>query len=128
MAELSEKQQNDILARNDDNRYQYLLEQAKQQQCVWILADEVGAVMFTDDDENDLVPIWPEAVFAELWRSEEWQHCEAKAISLEKWVKDWSPGLEKDEINVLVFPNQDNQGLVVEPWELHGRLKGSLQG
>lgn len=89
---------------------------------IWILTDEHGCVMLNTDDE-DCVPVWPNKEFAELWATGEWESCKAEAISLNKWHSRWTHGLEDDELAVVIFPNQDEDGLVVFPDELDFELK-----
>ncbi|MBE1300833.1 MAG: DUF2750 domain-containing protein [Alteromonadaceae bacterium] len=123
MTQLTDQQIEDVLKKNPDNRYEYLLDSIKESGEMWILADDVGAVMFNSEDEEDLVPIWPTKQFAELWRSDEWQHCKPIAVTVKKWLADWTPGLEEDEIAIVAFPNQDNEGLILAPYQLHERLE-----
>lgn len=123
MTQLTDQQIEDVLKKNPDNRYEYLIDSIKDSGEMWILADDVGAVMFNSEDEEDLVPIWPTKQFAELWRSDEWQHCQPVSITIEKWLADWTPGLEEDEIAIVAFPNQDNEGLILAPYQLHERLE-----
>lgn len=97
-----------------DKRYAYLLEQAKATQQLWILTDEHGSVMLNTEDE-DCVPVWPDQDLAEYWASGEWTNCEAKAISLSDWLSRWTSGLQSDDLCVVVCPNPEEDGLVLDP-------------
>ena len=62
-------------------------------------------------------------VVSQSWATGEWQDCEPKAISLEKWYASWTQGLEEDDVFIAVFPNQDEEGLIISPQELDYELK-----
>ena len=105
-----------------DQRYRYLLEEVVANREIWILTDEHGCVMFTTEDE-DCVPVWPNREFAQAWATGEWEACQAVAISLNKWHSRWTPGLADDELAVVIFPNEAQDGLIVSPEELDFELK-----
>lgn len=105
-----------------EKRYKYLVKEVVSNRQIWILTDEHGCVMLNTDDE-DCVPVWPNKEFAESWATGEWESCKAEAISLNKWHSRWTHGLEDDELAVVIFPNQDEDGLVVYPDELDYELK-----
>ncbi len=118
---ISNEQLNTIEKYDEEKRLSYLLQQVVSNREVWILADEHGCVMLNTEDE-DCVPIWPNEEFAQRWATDEWQHCKAEAISLNKWYSRWSTGLVDDELALVTFPNQDNQGLVLFPEEFEEAL------
>lgn len=118
---LSSEQLNTIEKYDDEQRLSYLLQQVVSNQEIWILADEHGCVMLNTEDE-DCVPVWPNQEFAQRWATDEWQHCQPEAISLNKWYSRWSTGLADDELALVTFPNQDNQGLVLFPEEFEAAL------
>jgi hypothetical protein len=99
-----------------EQRFNYLVETVAKEENIWILTDEHGCVMLTTDDQ-DCIPVWPSQALASVWAIEEWQHCQPQAISLGKWHSRWTPGLEDDELAIVVFPNQDEEGMIVEPDE-----------
>ncbi|WEM44399.1 DUF2750 domain-containing protein (plasmid) [Photobacterium sp. DA100] len=105
-----------------EQRYKYLVKEVVSNREIWILTDEHGCVMLNTDDE-DCVPVWPNKEFAESWATGEWEECKAEAISLNKWHSRWTYGLEDDELAIVIFPNQDEDGLVVFPDELDFELK-----
>jgi hypothetical protein len=105
---------NSVMQLTADKRYAYLLEQAKANQEVWILTDEHGSVMLNTEDE-DCVPVWPAKEFAQYWATGEWADCKAKAISVNDWLERWTSGLEGDDLCVVVCPNPEEAGLVLDP-------------
>ena len=118
---ISNEQLNTIEKYDEEKRLSYLLQQVVSNQEIWILADEHGCVMLNTEEE-DCVPVWPNKEFAQRWATDEWQYCKAEAISLSKWYSHWSTGLNDDELALVTFPNQDNQGLVLFPEEFEEAL------
>lgn len=118
---LNNEQLNAIEKYDEEKRLSYLLQQVVANKEIWILADEHGCVMLNTDDE-DCVPVWPNEEFAQRWATDEWHDCKAQSISLAKWYSRWSMGLEDDELALVIFPNQENQGLVLYPDEFEALL------
>ncbi|KLV06934.1 phage-shock protein [Photobacterium aquae] len=121
-APLTQSQIDDILALDAEKRFKYLVKEVVSNREIWILTDEHGCVMLNTDEE-DGVPVWPNKEFAELWATGEWEECKAEAISLNKWHSRWTYGLEDDELAVVIFPDQSEEGLVISPEELDFELK-----
>ena len=103
-------------------RYTYLIKEVLKNKQIWLLVDEHGCVMLNTEEE-DCVPVWPNKEFAQAWATEEWSHCTAEAISLEKWHNRWTHGLESDELAIVVFPDQNNEGLIFFPDEFDFELQ-----
>ena len=97
-----------ILQMDDAQRAVYFVNETVTQNQLWILTDEHGCVMLNTEEE-DCVPVW--------------QNCQPEAISLNKWFSRWTHGLADDELAIVVFPSQDEQGLVYYPDELEHELK-----
>lgn len=120
-------QQQSIADADIDSRYQFFLQQAVAEQEVWILTDEQGAVILSNDDEEECLPVWPDSESAEHWASEEWSHCEAEPISLKVWQHRWVDGLTEDGLLVIVYPGKAGDGMVIEPFELDKELRRTIK-
>lgn len=118
----TEKSLKEIVNLNDEDRVKYFLKEVRQHQTVWILTDEHGCVMLNTEDE-DCVPVWPSKETAELWIDKEWSTCKSESIGLQKWYSRWTQGLMDDELAVVVFPNTNEQGIVLYPDELENELR-----
>ena len=125
MAQALDKDQvNQILDYDDAKRATYFIKEVVNNNQLWILKDEHGCVMLTTEDE-DCVPVWPNMEFAQAWITNEWQHCVAESVSLNKWFSRWTHGLSDDELALVIFPSQTEQGLVFYPDELELDLKSA---
>nr|WP_235869828.1 DUF2750 domain-containing protein [Veronia nyctiphanis] len=105
-----------------ERRYSYLRKEVVANREIWILVDDHGCVMLNTEDE-DCVPVWPNREFAEMWANGEWEECRAESIALNKWHSRWTMGLEDDELAIVVFPNTENDGLILYPDEFDQDLK-----
>ncbi|WP_137166686.1 DUF2750 domain-containing protein [Salinimonas lutimaris] len=110
-----------LLNAGADVRMKETIASIKDNQKVWILKDTDGCVMLTTDDE-DGVPVWPDAGLALLWATEDWSDCEPLAISQEDWLKKWTPGLMQDGLMVMVCPVPGEDGEVMDPESLAEKL------
>ncbi len=111
-----------IMGYDADQRFKYLLKEVVANNTIWILTDTDGCVMLNTEDE-DCVPVWPNQEFAQAWATGEWADCKAEEITLAKWHSHWTQGLEDDELAIVIFPNDNEEGLVVFPDELDFELK-----
>ena len=121
-APLDQQQIQTIQAYNAQKRYEYLIQEVSKNKEIWLLVDEHGCVMLNTEEE-DCVPVWPNKEFAQAWATEEWSHCKPESISLAKWHDRWTPGLEDDELSIVVFPDQNNEGLIFFPDEFDFELR-----
>lgn len=116
------KESNELATADVETRYQYWLEQVVAARQIWILTDDDGCVMLNTDDE-DLVPVWPSEESAQAWATGDWADCQPLSISLAKWHSRWTYGLADDELAVVVYPNAEMEGLVIDPEELDRELQ-----
>ncbi|MBU2897877.1 DUF2750 domain-containing protein [Vibrio hepatarius] len=119
---LSQQEIESVQKMLEDERFNYAVNEIAKHKNVWILTDEHGCVMLNTEDE-DCVPIWPHQEFANQWANGDWEHCKAECISTAKWFSRWTHGLEDDELSVVVFPNHNEEGLVLFPEEFESELK-----
>ncbi len=123
MSEALTQQQIDTVNKmRPDERFNYCIKEIAKQRKVWILTDEHGCVMLNTEDE-DCVPVWPNEEFANEWATGEWEHCKAESISTAQWFSRWTYGLEEDELAIVVFPNSNEEGVVLYPDEFEFELK-----
>ncbi len=110
-----------LLEKSAFQRLEDTLSTIKKQQELYILKDDHGCVMLTTEDE-DGVPIWPDAELAQLWANEDWEHCEPMALSVSDFLKKWVPGMSQDDLMVIVCPIPAQDGEVISPQEFAQKL------
>lgn len=103
---------------SDEQRYDLFMQHLMMNKSAWILVDEYGAVMLNSDEtDEDYVPFWPSKELAEDWATDDWQHCEPKQLSFADIQDKWLPGMEEDDLLLLIFPATNLQGRIFYPWE-----------
>lgn len=112
-------------AKTSHERYDYLLEQVIEQQEVWIMVGDGGSVLLTSDGAS-CVPIWPNRETAEQWIKGDWSDCTVKAVSLTDWQARWTKGLREDGFDVAVYPNFDQEGIVLSSEEFDDDLIAAM--
>lgn len=116
----------DIANLTPDQRLAYLLKECVKTKQVWILTDEDGCVMLNSEDE-DCAPVWPSEATAQAWATGDWADCQAHAIDLDTWHSRWSQGLEDDDVAIVVFPDENDEGLVMSAYEFDLELKNKAR-
>ncbi|MDN3651187.1 DUF2750 domain-containing protein [Thalassotalea ponticola] len=106
----------DSLHLTDAQRYDVFMQHLMAERQAWILTDQHGAVMLTDDGE-DLVPFWPTKETAQSWATDEWSHCEPLKLTLDEIQQRWLPGMEEDDLCLIIFPNNNLTGQILYPWQ-----------
>jgi hypothetical protein len=103
-----------IAASSADDRQHYLIDSVGRSREIWILRDDDGFVMMQSEDER-CVPVWPDEAFARDWATGEWADCRPMSVDLAGWRERWTTGLERDGIQVAVFPSEDDDVVVLTP-------------
>ncbi len=103
------------------DRYDYLIDSVSKEKELWILTGKEGSVLLTSEGD-DCVPVWPFKVIAEKYISGDWADCKAIAISLKDWKQRWTQGLTDDELFVAVYPNQQQECIVLSATEFDEEL------
>ena len=111
---------------SDQQRFDLFMQNLMAEREAWILTDEHGAVMLTENDE-DLVPFWPTAETAKLWATEEWQHCQPLKLSFDDLQNKWLPGMEEDDLCLIIFPTSELTGQIFFPHEFVEIINKKLQ-
>lgn len=120
---LTTTERDKTLALSNYQRYQYFIDMVSEQGEIWSLANDEGWVTLSAEGDNCL-PIWPHADYAAQWATGDWSDCTPKNITLEVWLKRWTKGLKNDETLLVVFPNLEEEALLVDPEELDDDLRG----
>ena len=107
-------------------RFEYFIREAVSNAEIWILTDDQGCVMLNTEDE-ECVPVWPDMTTAQAWAVGAWQDCKAQAIALKTWQLRWSDGLEEDQLFVVVFPLEEQEGTVIHPHDLDAELRKQIK-
>lgn len=108
-----------------EKRYEYFIKKVADWREIWSLWNEGWALM-GDDENGEMVPVWPHPVFAEGSAVGEWLGYEPKKIELDDWLTKWIPGMEKDGRTVAVFPAGGGKTTTATPLKLKNDLEQEL--
>ena len=84
-------------------------------------------MLAADNDGQPLMPVWPQARYAEACATGEWAGAVAEAIPLDRWFSAWLPGLSRDGRGVSVFPVPAGAGILVTADRLAADLSAACQ-
>ncbi len=125
---MSQNEVSEILGLDCEARYEYFLDAVGEEREIWILinSDEHFLKLHSEDQGGfEYLPLWPSEAFAEAYAASE-SDLKAKSIPLPQFLNRWLPGLEKDAIEVGVFPGADNSVWITEPADLEQDLREEL--
>lgn len=117
-----------ILDLECEARYEYFLDVTGEEREVWILinSDEHFLKLHSDEQGGlEYLPLWPTAEFAEAYADSE-SDLTPRSIPLPQFLNRWLPGLDKDGIEVGVFPGSDNSVWITDPKDLEKDLRDEL--
>ncbi|GGG61497.1 DUF2750 domain-containing protein [Hymenobacter glacieicola] len=107
-------------------RYAYLVQKMADSQVVWLLRDQEGITMLSDDSGGQSIPVWPEKEFAQLHLTGDCAAYQTEEMSLEDFL-EWLDELQEEMIQIAAFPKEDLQGIVVEAKEMKSHLLHELE-
>ncbi len=107
-------------------RYEHFVKRCADWGEIWGLTGASGWTLAGAPDGRELLPVWPHAGYAQACATGEWEARQPEAISLEKWLETYSPGLEDEGRQVAVFPAPQGAGIAVDPRRLKADLEAEL--
>lgn len=116
-----------VLGLGGEERFDYFLSKVGEEREVWILVNAQNQFLkiYSEDEGIEYLPVWPESVFA-LEYAKGADGLSPKSISLPDFFKKWVPGLQKDGLEVGVFPGSDGTLWITEPAELKSDLQEEI--
>lgn len=122
--QLTHTQIQETLARRPESRYKYFIRTVVTEEEVWGLADDEGWLMLEDDEDGtDVIAVFPNAEFAEIFREKGgYEEFKVEPLDLFEFV-EWLDDFEVEKMKVGVFPTPDFQCAVLPP----GRLRDDFQ-
>ena len=114
-----------VLALNNEEKYEYFIDTILENEEVWILRDEEGCASLETEDTM-VLPVWPKEMYAKACVSGEWAGYQTASIGLDVFMDRWLPGLSEDGIRLnLLWAN--GKGVEVAIADLLADLKEELE-
>ena len=123
---MHDKEFENVLALPPPRRYEYFVKKVADRELLWSLASDEGWVIMGDDEGHELVPVWPHERFAASCATGKFVDHEPRPIDLSNWIEKWTPGMQRDQLLVAVFPTPDGKGVPVTPERLKEDLEAEL--
>lgn len=112
-----------VISLTQQERYDYFLRKTADSMTLWGLFNEGWA---TTKGKLVSIPFWPEERFAQICATDEWRDLAPKRIEIETFMKNWIPGMERDNRTCLIFPTPEGKGLIKAPRALLFDLKSEM--
>lgn len=125
---MSREQQQATLELSTEERYEIFLDLVGEEREIWILVNSEQHFLRLHTDEQgglEYLPVWPTADFAAAYAADD-SDLKPKSIALPQFLNKWITGLERDGIEVGVFPGPDGNVWITEPSELEQDLRDEL--
>jgi hypothetical protein len=103
-----------VASLSGNDRFGYFVRKVADFEELWGLFKD-GWAMGKDDDGRVALLFWPEQAFAEEYAKGEFVNHKPKKIALDHFIKNWIPGMIKDNFQAAVFPTNVGQAVFVSP-------------
>ncbi len=101
-----------------EKRLAYFLKTVASTKVVYGLSDEEGWALLGDDNDVDILPLFPHAEMAEAFRkAADFEGYAVEKVEMEELL-EWLEEMEEDQLMVAVCPNTRFEGAIVEPLQL----------
>ncbi len=105
-----------------DKRYQYFLRTVIDEEEVFGLADAEGWALLGDENDSDILPVFPLREFAEDFRHKaDFTEYQVEAIDLNEFVA-WLEDMEKESMLIAIFPRPDMESVVYSAERLRNEI------
>jgi len=117
-----------IFKKPGEKRYDYFIKTVADSEEVYGLADEEGWALMGDDEvEEDIIPLFPGAEFAERFRVEnDFEEYGIGVVDVNELL-EWLDDMQKDGMQVAVFPDLNMSGAVIAPEHLKKDIMNELE-
>lgn len=111
-----------------EKRYDYFVKKVADTEEVFVMGDgEDGWAQLGDDDDTDIIPVFPHAEACEAFRKAAgFDEFQVEILDVNELI-EWLDGMVEDNMLVAVFPNLEFVGAVVDPMMLKEDLQKELE-
>lgn len=122
---LTSQEYQDVLQLSAEQRHKHFINKVVKWNEIWSLSSDEGWVSLIADGD-DCFPVWPHPDYAAAWATNDWSDCKPKVISLQVWLERWITGMKSDGSMIVIFPDLNDEGIVVSPDEIKASLLEAL--
>jgi len=117
---------NSVLTLSSKERYEYFIKKVADFETVYLIQDDDKYVTIGDDKNEIIIPVYPEAEFAELNLQGTWINFSVEEMELSEFL-DWLDELHEKRIKVAGFPSSENSGIVITADEMKNHILFEMQ-
>jgi hypothetical protein len=123
MSQLRPEEVDKLFKKPAEKRYEYFIKKVCDTEEVYGLADEEGwALLSDDDDDTDIIPLFPHIEAAERFRVEgDFEEYGIGVLDVHELL-EWLDDMKDEKMMVAIFPNLELSGVVYEPERLQKDL------
>jgi hypothetical protein len=110
-----------VFALDSTERYGYMLRKVADFETIYLIADNEDKYVMIGSNEVNVLPVWPEKEFAELFLTDDWKDYKVVEYSIYDFM-DFLVDLEKDKVELAGFPNLDFNTVRVSATDMKNHL------
>jgi hypothetical protein len=112
-----------IFKRPGEKRYDYFIKAVVESEEIYSLYDDEGWALLGDQEDADILPLFPSEAFAEAFRAAaDFEEFRVEVLDIHE-LMEWLDEMEEDNMLVAVFPNPEFNGAVVKPQQLKADIQ-----
>ena len=120
---MNPQQYESVLALSSADRSSHFVGKAADWEQLWGVRNSEGWLVPVTPENIEYFPVWPHPEYAQKIADEHFPGHYAEEITLDKFISNWLPKFEKDNVKVGVFPDKEWVFWVMEPNDLLVCLK-----
>lgn len=124
---MNPKQFESVCKLSADDRYFHFIGKIADFEELWTLKSIDGFVLYGDNNNRELIPVWPHPDYANVCKGVQWQDCEPFRIDVYLFLEKWIPRMNRDNKLLAIFPTSGNQGVILPPETLRKDLAEELK-
>ncbi len=110
-----------VFALNSTERYGYMLRKVADFETIYLISDIEDNYVMIGSKNINVLPVWPEKEFAELFLTEDWESCKVVEYNIHDFIR-WLTELEKEHVDIAGFPNLEFSIIHVSAIEMKNHL------
>ena len=112
---------------NAHERFEYFIRKVADFETLWGGYGKNGWIQLLGDNEQKVMPFWPEKQFTIDYILAHNYDYLPKEIDLSYFLDKWINGLSEDHINILIFPVKKQSSTIIKPFELKSELEKEIE-
>lgn len=108
-------------------RFFHFIDKVVEHEALWTLKKVDELLLFSDDEERMIIPVWPHPDYAQVFATDDWKNAPAVRIDLESFLKRTLPSCIEDDVYFLVFPTSAEEGAVSSAEDIKAELTAAIE-